>query len=415
MQQQNAILAINSLDRYILAGGIQTSGILSVSWLVATPNILTSVAGTGVVGATLTIGTTVSPPGWPVDVVTVTNVVGNQITIDAAVTANSGGNTFIIQTFTFDSNATAAQPKTKVLVGNFNRDLPNCNDFIISSPGALIYGYINKIIVSQIQVQYNIPTVCIERNDLFHIQWISPGGVNGFGEFQIPFGFYTPTELAAIIQVLITITPVFNPVGLTVSYTLRTGFIFQSNNNYSIYVPDPGVFRTVGYSVKDVDRILKTYKMLGLTKANGIVTPTANIPTVQFSTHYPDFLYTPYIDFYSDVLTNYQNVKDTNTSIEKSKGLVARVYLSGSGNIQIQNGGTPGIPGQDVGIPSSALGSGPFVMTADLNNPKIIQWSPDIAVPSIDFQLRDCYGEFIPGDVERYPTEFQMTLLCIEG
>jgi hypothetical protein len=54
-------------------------------------------------------------------------------------------------------------------------------------------------------------------------------------------------------------------------------------------------------------------------------------------------------------------------------------------------------------------------MTADLNTPKVIQWSPDVAVPSIDFQLRDCYGDLIPGDVERYPTEFQMTLLCIEG
>ena len=54
-------------------------------------------------------------------------------------------------------------------------------------------------------------------------------------------------------------------------------------------------------------------------------------------------------------------------------------------------------------------------MTSDLNSPKVIEWTSDVAVPSIDFQLRDCYVELIPGDVEKYPSEFQMTLLCLES
>ena len=130
--------------------------------------------------------------------------------------------------------------------------------------------------------------------------------------------------------------------------------------------------------------------------------PTGSGSDTQISFEYPNFLYTPYIDIYSDVLTNYQNIKDTNTSVSKPKGLIARVLLSGAGNIQITTD-------------ANALGSTPFVITVDLNTPKVIQWSRDVAVPSIDFQLRDCYGDLIPGDKERYPTEFQMTLLCIEG
>jgi hypothetical protein len=54
-------------------------------------------------------------------------------------------------------------------------------------------------------------------------------------------------------------------------------------------------------------------------------------------------------------------------------------------------------------------------MTADLNSPKVIQWTPDVAVPSIDFQLLDQYGEFIQGGDYGFSTEFQMTLLCAEG
>jgi hypothetical protein len=147
---------------------------------------------------------------------------------------------------------------------------------------------------------------------------------------------------------------------------------------------------------------------LGITKANSYQGPPFTA-TTQTSFDYPNFLYTPYIDIYSDVLTNYQNVKDTNTTVNKPKGMVARVYLSGTGNVQTT--------GSLV-----ALGSAPFVMTADLNSPKIIRWSPDVAVPSVDFQLLDQYGEFIPGGVNPntgaslgFNTEFQMTLLCIEG
>jgi hypothetical protein len=130
--------------------------------------------------------------------------------------------------------------------------------------------------------------------------------------------------------------------------------------------------------------------------------PKPGPPTTQISFDYPNFLYTPYIDIYSDVLTNYQNIKDTNTSVQKPKGLVARIYVSGTGQIQITGS-------------TSALGTAPFVMTSDLNSPKVIRWSPDVAVPSIDFQLLDQYGDFIPGGAQGFSTEFQMTLLCVEG
>ena len=77
------------------------------------------------------------------------------------------------------------------------------------------------------------------------------------------------------------------------------------------------------------------------------------------------------------------------------------MYLSGTGNIQDTTN-------------TSTLGSRAFVVTADLNSPKIIRWSPDVAVPSIDFQLVDCYGALIPVGYG-FQTEFQMTLLCSEG
>jgi len=136
--------------------------------------------------------------------------------------------------------------------------------------------------------------------------------------------------------------------------------------------------------------------MLGITSDN-------DVPSlIQNSQDYPNFLYSPYIDIFSDVLTNYQKVKDTDTSVIRPKGLLARLYLSGVGNPQRTDS-------------TSALGTTPFIMTADLNFPKVIRWTPDQTVTSIDIQLRDCYGDLLPGYEDGYSTEFQMTLLCTEG
>jgi hypothetical protein len=319
--------------------------------------------------------------GWPTTKVVITNIVGVQpnmiITIDTPVTASSGVARFITQVVTTQGNAN--QPISNSLLAKYQRSEPQCNSFTISSPGALIYGYIDRIIVSQIQLQYNIPTVIFGKNDTFYLN-NTP--------VLIPYGFYTPDILADLLQVRIRLLT--NVTDCLVTFDPQDGFIFSSVG-FTISFTNPAI---VPDSLRDT--VLKTYRLLGITKDNITASNT------QVSFDYPNFLYTPYIDIYSDVLTNYQNIKDTNTTVAKFKGMVARIYLSGTGGVQLTT-------------PDAALGSAPFIMTADLNSPKVIQWTPDVAVPSIDFQLFDQYSELIPGAAEGFSTEFQMTLLCIEG
>jgi hypothetical protein len=382
MQHSNAILAINSLDRYITSSTIRYLG-LRVTWDVATPNTLTQVAPSSsvapIVGNELI--STAGLNGWPNTRVFITGIVGVQpnmiITIDTPVTASSGVSRLITQVVTTQGNAN--QPISNALLAKYQRSEPQCNNFTISSPGALIYGYINRIIVSQIQLQYNIPTVIFGKNDTFYLN-NTP--------VLIPYGFYTPDILADLLQVRIRLLT--NVTDCLVSFDPQDGFIFSSVG-FTISFTNPAI---VPDTVRDT--VLKTYRLLGITKDNITSSNT------QVSFDYPNFLYTPYIDIYSDVLTNYQDVKDTNTTVAKFKGMVARIYLSGTGAVQLTT-------------PDAALGSAPFIMTADLNNPKVIQWSPDVAVPSIDFQLYDQYSDLIPGAAEGFSTEFQMTLLCIEG
>jgi hypothetical protein len=292
----------------------------------------------------------------------------------------------------------ANQPFANSLVAEYENELPYSNSFDLRSPGALIYGYIQRIVVSQIQVQYNIPTVCNELNDKL---FITDEATATDYEINIPFGFYSGEELAAYLDAKFAATAGLSALAIDVSYNPRDGFVFESKSvpAEQFYFPSLTEIRNIpGVTEADFINALKTYRLLGITIANNESFPA----TKQTSTQFPNFLYTPYIDFYSDVLTNYQTVKDTNTSISKPKGLIARLYLSGNGSVQTTT-------------PTRALGTEPFVVTADLNSPKIIKWNPDVAVPSIDFQLRDQYGDLIPGPVDNYSTEFQMTLLCVEG
>ena len=403
----NAILAINSLDRYITTKPTTVSSTFTATW-VPSVQFLTLFSGTPLVGATISAAgipvnakiLSISPSSYP-------PLNGYSIEIDAFTGGNQPIPGLVLQTYTI-SNAT--QPINDSLEAQFQTPItpPFGNDFTIQSPSALIYGYINRIIITQIQIQYNVPTVNYNLNDTFFIH-----ANDAYYRITIPYGFYYPDELAAVLQAqLLTEIPAAE---IDVKYLTRTGFEFESLSEpvTDFYFPDSAELDVIVDASDNPimtpalkRNVLKTCKLLGITAENSV--PGESIQT---SAATPNFLYTPYIDFYSDVLTNYQLIKDTDTSVTKRKGLLARLYLSGSNTVQTTTAVAPG-----------TLGSAPFTVTADLNTPKVIRWTPQVAVPSIDFQLRDCYGDLLPGFPNSQPpaytqngSEFQMTLLCIEG
>jgi hypothetical protein len=388
-QEPNAIFAINSLDRY--AGQPVTNLSRIGGTLVNGSSIIIVSAGSLRVGAVLegvvqlqegTVVTGVNPSGTQGTMSK--PAIGNLVTADA-----------IIQSLTTSS---AIQPVSNSLNSQYTEGAPYSDSFTIQSPGALIYGYMYKLIVSQIQMQYAIPTICFDRNDTFYISGTLPQYL--YTQITIPTGFYTPNELAAALQVVIQATPFGLAALITVDYNTTEGFVFESTSAPPFALAFPSLEELqIGVvpspAPNEINNVLKTYRTLGININN------AEFELRQVSGDLPNFLYTPYIDICSEVLTNYQKIKDTNTSPEKSKGAIARVYLSGVGNPQVTT-------------PNFALGSSPFIITVDLNSPKVIRWTPDVAVPSIDFQMTDQYGDLIFGGEFGFQTEFQMTLLAVE-
>jgi len=297
--------------------------------------------------------------------------------------------------------------------------VPPGNNFSLTYPGALIYGYIKTITASQIQIEYKVPTVVPQFGSSFGNAELPMVNVtrNTFAIITIPYGFYTPDELAAMLTVLLqTFYDGANSVGnsnFTVTYVNSGGefdpanfnvtgncFFFRSGNGDDFYFPDLIRLRSLLFiSEARWIGILKCYRLLGITLFNSNIPPGTVGQSQQ--TQSPSFLYTPYIDICSQNLTKYQRIKDTDTSVNKRQSIIARIYLSGVGAPEATSS-------------TYALGSQPFVMTADLNSPKIIRWSPNEAVYELDFQLYDQYGDLLYWE-NRYPTEFQLTLLCREG
>lgn len=392
----NAILAINSLDRYRNTSIPQFSSFLA-NWIfqenyfiLGNPSDPTQPFGTPIVGATINV------VGAPANT-KITQIVpgiqwGASVFLDKTMTNGSATAQFVGQTYARPTSEIA--PVDTTLLSLYARTPPHSDNFNIQAPAALIYGYIQRIVVSQIQLEYNIPTVVQSKNSTLPF---FTGGL--LYTVVLPYGFYAPDELAAYVE--IAMNNLVAGLNMVVTYANGGGYTFTATSNF--YFPSDNQIQAVAIrSADQIRAILRTYRLFGITVQNSTspANPTGFLTTT--STTVPSFLYTSYIDIYSDVLTNYQTIKDSNTQINNYKGMVARIYLSGNGGIQTT-------------FPATALGSAPFVATADLNSPKIIRWTPDVAVPTIDFQMRDQYGDLIPVQNGEYNTEFQMTLLCVEG
>lgn len=256
------------------------------------------------------------------------------------------------------------------------------NDFTIYRNQSLLYGYFYRLAISQLQFNWDNPTIMTGVNDTFQI---AVTGSNNQA-FTIPEGYYTPTTLAAAIQTIIQAAG--GPYApFTAAYVDANGGIVVSSNS-----TDTFVFVDNGSSL-----YRNTARSIGLTP------PNFGPPLAVQPLGVPGLLYTHYVDIISRNLTKYQRVKDSDASARNVKSyIVARIYLSPSNNL-VETTSTSGI------------GSKPFTLTVDYATPKFIKYSPDEALSEIDLQVLDEYGEPLHWDGVQSNWSFAFTLLASES
>lgn len=278
---------------------------------------------------------------------------------------------------------------------------PTAANFTISRNQPLLYGYFTRVAITQVQMEYNVPSVLEQFNNTFLIQYTQGANVNQTVTVTLSSGWYNNVELAAELQT--QIRAALAAAGLT-----NNGFTVTFDRpNYSMTFDtnNADLFGFTGVSAASPvlqTLYLKTLQLIGVT-LNQTLAPPA-LPTVStiVANRSPRLLYTQYVDIVSRNLTKYQRVKDADTAAVNNKSfIIARVYM------------VPPNTAAFVDASGNSVGSRPFTICVDYNTPKHIKWSPNEAIHELDFQLLDEYGNELPWDTF-YPTEYQLTMLATE-
>lgn len=274
------------------------------------------------------------------------------------------------------------------------------SSFLLDVPGAnLIQGQIDKIMISEFYFPYDIPNVLLGQTDRFILTDISGGVPVSTTRIIINQGFFTGVELATAIS------GAFNSV-------LGAGILLLvynvSSNTFTLSTTTAGhIYRM------DVDpaqpRISNSLmRLLGYTASYMNIGQVAVTSTTPYTGTSAPLSYTSFIDICSKTLTKNNYVRDGSSSKRViRKDLLCRLYIADE--ISINSGGTTG----------AVPGTRPFIIHRQIKNPKILPFTVDSAIPNVDIQLYDEYGNFLLGSSVNntggvFPRDFAITFNVFE-
>jgi len=263
----------------------------------------------------------------------------------------------------------------------------------------VLNGYFTRLAVSQIQFQWNLPTIILGYNDTIRITIEETGQPDTTFNLVIPEGYYTPDALAAAIEAE---GIAGEPAGasFTCVYDSLLG-------GFQIGVDVPGGF-AVAIVAASPGNELNQARALSTT---GLYTVAGLAPLPGFTGAPPTMLATRFVDICSTTLTKFQRVKDSTTLKNPTiTNIIARVYPTPPNTLFQTRGETALMDG-------NSIGSHPFTICIDYNTPKFIKWSPDEALGNFDLQLRDDFGQLLPYNPGNGGAccEYQLTILASES
>ena len=315
------------------------------------------------------------------------------------------------------------QSQTFAQLDHFNMPIntpsTNCT---IQTKRALLYGYFNRVGMSEFQINYRVPTIVTGVNDLcqFIIFANNNPATTLYLQLIVPQGYYTPIGLAAYLQAQIqgqaggvyaafTVSAPIEQTDTTgTAGTLQSGFVFNTNGS-TTWALTYEISLVAVLSLPNQLRAAKFNRLLGAGRSaygySASYVPQTCVPQVVFATPSPNWLQTDYIDIVSKSLTNYKETKDTNTNVQAPLGVIGRIYMSDFASLQAATGNN---------VPNPLVwGTSPIKFTKCWNTVNWSQWSPNQSIDKIDVNLLDMWGDTVFWSSE-YPTEWQMTLVATE-
>lgn len=296
-------------------------------------------------------------------------------------------------------------------------------NFSITKSESLMPGFMTRIGISEVVFPWAIPNINLKTQSINVVYNIGAGEVPF--TLTIPVGFYTPIQLASILEEDIS------GAGAT-GFTFRYGGAAIDISNAAIISLDAPYFsyemadpshniRFLPMTPNSVDypyspQTKQLFDILGFTSVN-----SQNL--TQGAGGYTLCQAIRYVDIVCNQLTNSQAQKDQ-TSQTIARNMLCRIYL-----------GDGGAGGQSTVQPSALAfcppGCAPTVIYRNFTMPKQIQWIPNQNIPGfLQFQVYDDAGDLLdaslglsgsgaliaasPGAIQGQALDWSMSMLVSE-
>jgi hypothetical protein len=280
----------------------------------------------------------------------------------------------------------------------------------INRQGALLAGYMTRVALTEVNMQWAIPNVNEYNNTLTIALWDLSGaatypGINGklcgYRRIVLPLAFYTIFELRAALQTSLNakISGFTDASGsATLSWAVVVDAINQGAAYFTITLTATSATKNMAFQIVpgtinrsvvggDISGSFLSAEKDDLTYMMGLTPCITNSPYTSYDSitgWYATMQYTPYIDIQSNYLTKNQNVADNDSSFKSGRNRLARIYLS---NENIEPRVITAADNYD-----NAIGVRPFAFRREFKFPKQIMWNNTENVDLIDITITDRLG-----------------------
>jgi hypothetical protein len=262
-------------------------------------------------------------------------------------------------------------------------------DFTIRKQESLLNGFFTRMGVSEISFPLTLPNVA---GSTAKITVLYNTGAGAVASTLTYFGFYTPSEIAAALQVDIRALDASLAAALvTYGGNGAPNFRFQSASATTLAFAPIGQSSTFNYPANQI----QLYDMLGLN--SGIVGGTDFIGTSTFFQKYQ------YLDIVSTLMTGNQNLKDS-TSSPVDRNILCRLY------VDYEN--TYVVPADDPAF--APPGTVPFIIYRKYPVPKYVQWDVKQPIGQLNFQVYAPDGVLVENSALYGSSDWKMSVLVSE-
>jgi hypothetical protein len=274
---------------------------------------------------------------------------------------------------------------TSIAPSSTSPDTQAWNDFTISKAQPVLDSFARRIACVEVQMPWAIPNITT-YNNTFYASFV----VGGLKLITVPVGFYTGDELAlAVTASFASLVGIGGPPP-TVAYD-------AGNRTFTITTVG-GNDVTIWNGVGAID-YRAYYSQASLLRTLGFTPNQFGIAIVVSRTGIPTFIrYTNFVDITSTRLNYNSDAKDGTTKQNTIRDYVVRIYIGNDINTYIED----------------PAGTRPFEIHRQICHPKFIRMNPEQFLNSVDFQVRDEFGNLVYVPLGSTYPDFKLTFVASE-